>query len=90
LLSCLQLADKKTLALKSEAILEHFGLLGKQTAEKTLMRIGKIRDKLAHSQDLATGTTWEEIIDVSVVVQDMLDRSDRLIEEAAICGSPLG
>jgi len=54
------------------------------------MRIGKIRDKLAHSQDLATGTTWEEIIDVSVVVQDMLDRSDRLIEEAAICGSPLG
>jgi hypothetical protein len=87
LLSCLQLADKKTLLLASEEMREHFGLPGKKTAERTLRRVGKIRDKLAHSQDLVTGTTWEEIIDVSVVLQDMLDRSDRLIEEAATCGS---
>ena len=86
LLSCLQITDKKTLMLASEEMRDHFGFLVIKTAEQILTRVGKIRDKLAHSQDLVAGTTWEEIIDVSVAVQDMLERSDRLIEETATCG----
>jgi hypothetical protein len=87
LFSCLQFADKKSLVIVSENIIDILGLSDNKTAENTLDKIEKIRDKLAHSQDLETGTSWEEIIDVSVVVEDMLNRSDQFLEESARCSS---
>jgi hypothetical protein len=45
----------------------------------------KIRNNLAHSQDLATGMSWKEIITVFVEIEEMLNRSDCLFQKEVPC-----
>ena len=85
LLSCIQLCDKKTLVLASEDIRKHFDFKDKRTAKRMLVKVEKIRNTLAHSQELASGMSWEEIIKVFVEIEEMLSRSDRLLQEEMIC-----
>jgi len=85
LLSCIQLCDKRTLLLASEDIRKHFGIKDIKTAEKNLEKVENIRNNLAHSQDLATEMCWEEIITTFIGIEDMLNHSDRLLQEDEIC-----
>ena len=83
LTDCLQFADKRDLVLVSEEMRVHLGLKTKIRAKNVLQSIEKIRDKLAHSQDIVSGTTWEELINVAQEVERMLQRSDDLVERDA-------
>ena len=83
LTDCLQFADKRDLALVSEEMRNHLGLKTKKRAKSVLLGLEKIRDKLAHSQDIVSGTTWEELIDVVQEVERMLQRSDEIVEREA-------
>ena len=63
---------------------DHFGL--EETKAKTksvLNRIEKIRNNLAHSQDIVSGTTWEKLIEDVQKVERMLQRSDEIVERDA-------
>lgn len=62
LIDCLQLSDKKELIVKNNKILNLFGF-SKTKTRKVMKRIQNLRDKLAHSQDLVSGSSWTEIID---------------------------
>ena len=81
LTDCLQFADKRDLVLVSEQMQDHLGLKNTEGAKSVLGSIEKIRDKLAHSQDIVSGTTWEELIDVVQEVEKMLERSDDIVEK---------
>lgn len=83
LTDCLQFADKRDLVLVSKQMREHLGLKTKKGTKSVLRSIEKIRDKLAHSQDIVSGTTWEELIDVVQEVEKMLQRSDDIVEKEA-------
>jgi hypothetical protein len=83
LTDCLQFADKRDLVLVSEEMRVHLGLKTKIGAKNVLQSIEKIRDKLAHSQDIVSGTTWEELINVVQEVERMLQRSDEIVEREA-------
>jgi hypothetical protein len=83
LTDCLQFADKRDLVLVSEEMRVHLGLKTKIGAKNVLHSIEKIRDKLAHSQDIVSGTTWEELINVVQEVERMLQRSDEIVEREA-------
>lgn len=83
LTDCLQFADKRDLVLASKEMRDHLGLESKKRTKTILRNIEKIRDKLAHSQDIVSGTTWEELIGVVQKVEWMLQRSDDIIEKEA-------
>lgn len=83
LTDCLQFADKRDLVLTSEEIRNHLDLTTKNGANKLLRNIEKLRNKLAHSQDIVTGTSWEELIDVIQEVEKMIHRSDDILEKQA-------
>ena len=83
LTDCLQFADKRDLVLASKEMRDHLGLESKKGTQSVLRNIEKIRDKLAHSQDIVSGTTWEELIDVVQKVEWMLQRSDDIVEKEA-------
>lgn len=83
LTDCLQFADKRDLVIAKEKMRNHLGLKSKSSTNKLLGSIEKIRDKLAHAQDIVTGTTWKELIDTVQQVELMLQRSDDIVEKEA-------
>lgn len=80
LVDCLQFADKRDLLLLSGEMRDHFGLHTNQEAKELLNGVQTLRDKLAHSQDIVLGTTWEEIIDNVSKAEAALLQSDEKIE----------
>ncbi len=83
LTDCLQYADKRVLVLASKEIRDHLGLETKAVAISVLKSIEKLRDKLVHSQDIESGTTWENLIESVLRAEKMLQRSDELVEKDA-------
>ena len=83
LTDCLQFADKRDLVLASKEMQDHFGFETKAKAKSVLERIEKIRNNLAHSQDIVSGTTWEKLIEDVQKVERMLQRSDEIVERDA-------
>ncbi len=76
LLDCLQMCDEYGLLIKMEGFLEHFDLPSKQVARSFFGAAEKLRNRLAHAQDLISGTTWEEIIDIAEKINAFLDHYD--------------
>ncbi len=83
LTDCLQFADKRDLVCASEEMQKHLGLKSKKEAGSVLKSIEKLRDKLVHSQDIVSGTTWKKLIEDMQQVERMLQQSDDLVEKGA-------
>lgn len=64
LLDCLQFCDKRDLVVKNGELRMILGLGEKKEAEQILKKAEKLRDNLAHAQDLVAGSSWPDIIDV--------------------------
>lgn len=73
LADCLQFCDKRELVLKTPEIEDRIrrkcGKSGKLILEST----EKLRDKLAHAQDLVTGSMWPELIDLVKDIEQLLE-----------------
>jgi hypothetical protein len=54
-------------------------LESKNKARELLEEIEKLRDKLAHSQDIVEGTTWEDIIDLGGNLERLIERSETYV-----------
>lgn len=80
LTDCLQFCDKRELVLASDKILKVFGFESRRVCLKILKDIEKLRDKLAHSQDIVSGTTWEDIIDLSDNIEKRIQSSEEHIK----------
>jgi hypothetical protein len=63
LADCLQFCDKRELIFKIPEIKELIKKKWGKSAESLLKSAEELRDKLAHAQDIVTGSTWPEIID---------------------------
>ena len=64
LLDCLQLCDKaKIISMLPEAVAT-LGLGSKNAANSTLGKAERLRNRVAHSQDLVSGDTWEKVSNV--------------------------
>lgn len=88
LLDCLQFCDRRDLVLRNRALREKLGLTPKIKSSDLLKQAEKLRNLLAHSgYDLAEGSSWEERIDLIHWVEDLLERSDDLIEKDAIASA---
>src|SRR5439155_19678934 len=79
LADCLQFCDKRTLILRSEELLRGLGALSKKDADKLFKSIEKLRDKVAHSQDLVLGSTWPEVIGLVRKTDVLLAKCETLL-----------
>lgn len=78
LADCLQFCDKRDLILRRSDIQKSVGLESKKSGE-LLESAEKLRNKLAHAQDIVTGSSWPEIIDLAKEIEVLLERCE-LIE----------
>jgi hypothetical protein len=81
LVDCLQMCDEYGLLLKTEGFLEHFQWSSKREAMSSFVAAEKLRNSLAHAQDLVSGSSWEKIIDISEWVNTFLNCYDATHQE---------
>jgi hypothetical protein len=80
---CLQFCDKRDLITAHSEIRQILDLKSNKKGKKLLEDIEKLRDKLAHSQDIIEGTTWEEIIDLTGNLEKLIQLSEKCVDTAA-------
>jgi hypothetical protein len=80
LIDCLQFCDKSLLIFKNNELMERLGIGSKDEGQPILKSLQEIRDKLAHSQDLVTGSSWNEIITTIEVAERMIQSSETAID----------
>jgi hypothetical protein len=77
LADCLQLCDKRTVVLKNEEIREKLSLKPKREAEGFLREAEKLRDRLAHGQDIIAGSSWPEVFSLVQEIEKVLKQCER-------------
>jgi len=90
LIDCLQLCDKRDLVMSHPEIYCILHLASKKSGKKLLNSIRTMRDKLAHSQDIVAGSTWEEIIDLAGKIEQLIQRSEEHSDTQRALGNETG
>ncbi|MGD0309067.1 MAG: hypothetical protein ABSC02_07235 [Acidobacteriota bacterium] len=75
LADCLQFADKRTIIAKSEGLRVRLGFESCSKAESLLKDLEKLRDDLAHSQDILAGR-WPGIVELAKMAETLLERCE--------------
>jgi hypothetical protein len=90
-LACLQFCDKRAILISSEEWRRDCGLTSKAEAETWLKDVETLRNTLAHSQPSIAGRAgWNPVIKLVQSIENMLERSDLLLEQRAAEGAVLG
>lgn len=84
LLDCLQFCDKRDLVLRKKDGIELLGFASKSAGRCVLRGIEDLRNKLAHAQDLVSGTTWKAVSDTLEQTEALIARSEQLVDAAAV------
>jgi hypothetical protein len=71
LIADLQLSDKGQLLLRSPETRRLLGFASKGAGEKTVRRLSRLRDNLAHSQDIVSDD-WEMILQLAERVEGIM------------------
>ncbi len=79
LADCLQLGDKFDLFSQHQNLLKETGF-SRAKINRIKERTNKLRDRLAHGQDLVVGSSWEKIIDTVAGLESLLTN----LEEALV------
>lgn len=72
LADCLQFCDKRDLILKKSEILKSIGIKSKKSIkhiEQILKLAEKLRNNLAHAQDIVEGSSWKEVINLAKEIE---------------------
>lgn len=77
LADCLQFSDKKNIVLKTEKLRKELGFEKKERGENILDQLRKLRDDLAHGQDILTGR-WPELAEWAFAAENILERAEKI------------
>jgi len=88
LADCLQICDKVTVLLSAEGVLEAWGFSSKNKARTFFDRIQRLRDKLAHAHDPASGSSWNDVVALLERAESVLESTIELTEENQPNASP--
>jgi hypothetical protein len=77
LADCLQLCDKRTLVLKDKRIRESLSFGSNGEAERFLEDVEKLRDRLAHGQDIVAGSSWPEVFSLAQKTEQVLEQREQ-------------
>jgi len=72
LIDCIQFSDKRVLLMSNKALLDHLGFNSKTSFDNFVKKVEKIRNKIAHAHMIESGTSWREVIDVTIRVDSLI------------------
>jgi hypothetical protein len=72
LLDCLQFSDKSQIIARDETLRQQAGLASRNRADEVIKRLEKLRNNLAHSQNIVD-TDWEVIANISQGLQRLFE-----------------
>ncbi|AVH71265.1 hypothetical protein [Nostoc sp. 'Lobaria pulmonaria (5183) cyanobiont'] len=72
LLDYLQFCDKRELILNQPELLQQLGLKSKRFGERFLKSAEQLRNRLAHAQNLVSGSSWTELISLAEAMEKLL------------------
>ncbi len=75
LTDCLQIADKRDLLLVVPHCSMSLGFDSNNKATKFFGKVEAIRDRLVHANDLVAGSSWEEVLKVTLELAEFLERT---------------
>jgi hypothetical protein len=75
LTDCLQIADKRDLLLAVPEGLTSLGFGSNNKAARFFGKVEAIRDRLVHANDLVAGSSWEEVLQVTLELAEFLERT---------------
>lgn len=78
LIDYLQFCDKRDLVIHHPELMQLLGLTSKRGAEKFFKATEKLRNRLAHAQDLTSGSSWLEVIDLAGTIEQVLIASESI------------
>lgn len=76
LCDCLQFADKSTIIAKSESLRLRLGFESRTNTESLLKELERLRDDLAHAQDILAGR-WPRIVELASLAETLLMRCEK-------------
>lgn len=76
LLDYIQFCDKRELVLQQPELLQQLGLKSKRSGERFLKSAEHLRNRLAHAQDLVSGSSWTELISLAEAMEQLLVRCE--------------
>jgi hypothetical protein len=78
LLDYIQFCDKRELVLQQPELLQQLGLKSKRSGERFLKSAEHLRNRLAHAQDLVSGSSWTELISLAEAMEQLLVRCEEI------------
>ncbi|MBD2293447.1 hypothetical protein H6G06_08090 [Anabaena sphaerica FACHB-251] len=72
LLDYLQFCDKRELVLNQPELFDKLGLKSKRSGERFLKSAEHLRNRLAHAQNLVSGSSWQELISLAEGMERLL------------------
>ncbi|MBK1990369.1 hypothetical protein A0J48_023070 [Sphaerospermopsis aphanizomenoides BCCUSP55] len=78
LLDYLQFCDKRDLILHQTELILQLGLKSKRAGERLLKSAEHLRNRLAHAQNLVTGSSWTELISLAAEMERLLVRCEEI------------
>ncbi|HLP89611.1 MAG TPA: hypothetical protein VK184_13595 [Nostocaceae cyanobacterium] len=78
LLDYIQFCDKRDLVLNHPELFQLLGLKSKRFGERFLKMAEQLRNRLAHSQSLVSGSSWTELISLARDLEQLLVRCEEI------------
>jgi hypothetical protein len=75
---CLQLCDKRDIVLNEEPLRELLGIVSKSKGKDFFKKLENLRNNLAHSQDLNTQNSWNEMITLIQQTEMLLAECEKI------------
>jgi hypothetical protein len=75
---CLQLCDKRDIILNEQPLREVLGIESKSKGKDFFKKLENLRNNLAHSQDLNTQNSWNEMISLIEQTETLLEESEKI------------
>ncbi|MDR7079312.1 hypothetical protein J2Y03_004370 [Neobacillus niacini] len=77
LCDCLQLCDKRDIVLNEQPLRELLGIESKSKGKDFFKKLEILRNNLAHSQDLNTQNSWNEMITLIKQTENVLEQCEK-------------
>jgi hypothetical protein len=75
---CLQLCDKRDIILNEQPLRERLGIESKSKGKDFFKKLETLRNNLAHSQDLNTQNSWNEMISLIEQTETLLEKCENI------------
>ena len=75
---CLQICDKRDIILNEDKLRERLGIENKTKGKQFFKKLEELRNNLAHSQDIQTENSWNEMFSLIEQTESILEECEKI------------